>query len=149
MKHNSPSTTLVTVFCALFVVGIAPALLADGDHVCSYRSVAGKWGFTYSGTVLPSSPVLGVGTFTLDKNGTLTDGRLTDGDGLSTFSGPFTVDPDCTGSTTLTVCGRDGCDGPFIFSIVWIDNSNATRWVLLESEIVTGLDGKKLFPNRD
>jgi hypothetical protein len=151
MSRNVRSTSLI--LGALLVLGLAPALLADDDHGCSYRSVAGNWGYRYTGTVLPSDPVGAVGIFTLDKNGNVSDGKLTENDAgfitHATFSGTFTVNADCTGSiaVTLFVDGNPIGDGEF--DIVWIDNSNDVRMVLIADNEVLTLDGKKLFPKGD
>ena len=53
---------------ATFVVTLAPAAFAGDDHRCSYRSVAGPFGYTTSGT-RAGTPVAGAGIATFEEDG--------------------------------------------------------------------------------
>ncbi len=86
---------------------------ADNDAHCTQASLEGSWGFTLSGTLIPSAgvrlPVAGVGTYAIDSSGSVRrDTTSVDGKILpETFTGTATVNPDCTGSAKIisTVLG--------------------------------------------
>lgn len=150
MKRTS---TISSILYTLLALAVAPSLLADDENRCSFRSVAGKWGFRYAGAVLPSDPVGAVGVFTLDKNGNVSDGKLTENDAGSithaTFSGTFTANPDCTGALAITLFVDGIPIGNGALEVVWFDNSNEVRMVLTDSGEVLTLDGQRLFPKGD
>jgi hypothetical protein len=106
MKHNVARTGLAVVFAvAMMAVLAAPALA--WDHQCSLASVAGNWGFTDNGTVVGVGPRTAVGVFTLDGKGNLLNGIATSSlNGTiydETFSGTYTVSPNCTGTFTVDI----------------------------------------------
>ena len=87
---------------------------ADNDAHCTQASLEGSWGFTLSGTLIPSAgvrlPVAAVGTFAIDSSGSVSGQDTTSVDGTifpETFTGTATVNPDCTGSAKIisTVLG--------------------------------------------
>lgn len=103
MKRN-----IVTIisFAVLFA-GVIPAAHAAN---CSTEKAAGNWGFTLSGTaILPGAgPVLvaAVGEFEADEIGNLagTEARSVGGGYADeTFTGTWTVNPDCTGTLNVKI----------------------------------------------
>lgn len=74
---------------------------------CSQARAAGEYGFSLTGVViLPTGPVpiAGIGRATVDAAGNVsgTEARSVGGGYADeTFTGTFTVNPDCTGSMTL------------------------------------------------
>jgi len=81
---------------------------ADNDANCTQASLEGSWGFTLSGTLIPSAgvrlPVAAVGTFAIDSSGSVSGGDTTSVDGTifpETFTGTATVNPHCTGSAMI------------------------------------------------
>ena len=71
MKSNSARTTLTILSFAVLLATLAPA--ADAS-TCTMASVAGNWGYTYTGTlILPTRPVpvAAVGRYTVDLNGNI------------------------------------------------------------------------------
>jgi hypothetical protein len=106
MKHKIARTTLL-ISVATLCLGVAPAMHAA--ETCSNGKAAGKWGFTLSGTLLPTSgPVLGaaVGTLTVDREGNFTGTEARNvGGGFAneTIKGSWTVNSDCTASVTANI----------------------------------------------
>jgi len=102
---NFLKTTMLT-----FALAIGMAVLATPAHAqhCSTAKLAGNWAFTLNGTlILPTGPVpiAAVGTATLEANGTLsgTEARSVGGQyAQETSSGTFSVNPDCTGTITIS-----------------------------------------------
>jgi hypothetical protein len=106
MKHNIAGTRLAVVFAVAMMAGLASPAHA-WDRPCSLASVAGNWGFTDSGTVIGIGPRTAIGVFTLDRKGNLVNGVATSSLNGSianeTFSGTYTVNPDCTGTINATI----------------------------------------------
>jgi hypothetical protein len=95
--------------CCLAVPGTVRAQEEDG---CSNATVAGKWGVTTNGTVVGIGPRASVGVFTLDVAGNLLNGKATASLNGSvtneTFSGTYTVNPDCTGKLAIDIFNLQG-----------------------------------------
>jgi hypothetical protein len=121
---------------------------SDRPAACSYHTAEGAWGFSYFGITLNSGPIMAVGAFELDGTGNVNGKQTVNFQGNIpdvTFSGTFTIGPDCTGQMTVDVYQN----GEVIFSqvvlaTVWIENSNAVRMVSTDGDIGFVLDGKKI-----
>src|ERR1700757_4192413 len=91
-------------FCALLAGLVAGAEANPG----SVAGGAGTDGYTSNGAIVPPpiGPFVAVGTVTFAKSGTLSGAQVTSIAGNffdETIQGPFTVNPDCTGSATVSV----------------------------------------------
>ena len=107
MKSKIAFTCLGSLFAAALIVGMsAPAYAWDRDE-CSLARAAGKWSLTDQGTVINIGPRAAVGVFTLDGNGNLLNGvaasSLNGTIASETFSGTYSVNPDCTGSLDVKI----------------------------------------------
>ena len=93
----------MALFCAAIVLGLA----ALAQSTCSPSSVAGKWGYSETGTVYgPNGPVpySSLGNFTLDSDGNYSGSRTASAGGAiqkAAFTGHATVNADCTGTLTI------------------------------------------------
>lgn len=77
----------------------------SGD-ACSNTTVKGTYGFTGTGTVLGIGPASSVGLFTAGEDGNITGSQTRSFNGdiaQETFTGTYTVRPDCTGSASFVV----------------------------------------------
>jgi len=112
MKRNISRTTLAMVLLTIVYVGLVPAARSQDEPGCSNASVAGKWGFTTNGTVVGIGPRDSLGIFTLDSAGNLLKGKATASLNGSvtdeTFSGTYTVNPDCTGKLAIQIFDLSG-----------------------------------------
>lgn len=105
MKTKFARTLLV--LGAVLVATLAP--LPAHAALCSNASVAGKWAYTYTGTLFTSSgslPVASVGHFTQDHAGNITGNQtrsVAGQSGVEDISGTFTVSSDCTASGPVEV----------------------------------------------
>jgi hypothetical protein len=76
---------------------------------CSTASTAGKWAYTYTGTIFTPTgalPAASVGHFRQDAQGNLSGGQarsVAGQSGLEDISGTVTVNDDCTGTATVQV----------------------------------------------
>lgn len=77
------------------------------QSTCSPSSVAGKWGYSETGTVYgPNGPVpySSLGNFTLDSDGNYSGSRTASAGGViqkAAFTGHATVNANCTGTLTI------------------------------------------------
>jgi len=101
MKFKIARTSMVSLFATVLALGMVAPAHAD-DHRCSLARSAGKWSFTDNGTVVGIGPRIATGVFTLDGAGNLRNGLATSSLNGSiadeTFSGTYTVNPNCTGT---------------------------------------------------
>jgi hypothetical protein len=106
MKHEIARKGFAVVFAVASIVGLAATAHGD-DHACSMARAAGKWSFTDGGTVIGIGPRAAVGVFTLDGHGDVLDASATSSlngsIAVETFSGTYTVNPDCTGTINVTI----------------------------------------------
>lgn len=106
MKHNIVSTGFAIAFIVACMVGVAAPAHA-WEQPCSVAGAAGNWGFTDTGTVIGIGPRTAVGVFTLDGKGNVVNASATSSlngsIAVETFSGTYTVNPDCTGTVKVTL----------------------------------------------
>jgi len=111
MKHTFLRTVFVSLLGAT-LLSLAPSTRAQDEGGCSVASVAGKWGFTTNGMVVGIGPRDSIGVFTLDGAGKLVNGEATSSlNGVitgETFSGTYTVNPDCTGTFAFEIFDLSG-----------------------------------------
>jgi len=78
---------------------------AQAQH-CSAASVSGRWALTTTGSIPGIGDVAAVGTYTADPSGHLIGSQTRSLGGqvaAETFTGTFSVKPNCTGSATIEV----------------------------------------------
>lgn len=116
----------ITLFLLSAFAGFAPAAHARS---CSTARTAGNYGFTLTGALTPPTGpvwVAAVGQASLDSDGNVsgTEARSLGGSFANeTFTGTFSVNPDCTGTTTLNFYEAGQLVRTSVLSIV-VDNSN-------------------------
>src|ERR1700745_3385887 len=110
MKRNIAPTTLVIVFAATLVLSVAVPAQA-GDAACSLARAAGTYGVSDSGTVVGIGPRAAVALLTLDAAGNIkgtVTASLNGAVSSSRLSGTYTVNGDCTGTTTFGEYDQSG-----------------------------------------
>jgi hypothetical protein len=159
MKRNISQTTLVMIFLMMLYVGLAPAASAQNEGGCSNATVAGKWGFTTNGTIVGIGPRDSLGIFTLDGAGNLVNGKATASLNGSvteeTFSGTYSVNPDCTGKLSIQIFDLSGNKIlSATLNLVFDDNVREMRALFTSAVLPTGtplgtvitVQAKRLFP---
>jgi hypothetical protein len=157
MKRNIVPTTSVIVFVATLVLGAAAPAQA-GDAACSFARAAGTYGVSDSGTVVGIGPRAAVALLTLDAAGNI-KGKVTASLNGSvthtTLSGTYTVNPDCTGTTSF---GEFDQSGNLLITatvdLVWDANMREFRFIFTSTvlpdgtplETVINGDARKLVP---
>jgi hypothetical protein len=145
--HFLPAQTVTTV-----------AAGSLGDGTCSNAGVAGEWGYTETGTVIPTTgavPFAAVARYTLDADGNLS-GTATSSSGGSTanvtLKGTGTVNSDCIGTLTVGVYESGNLLRTAAFAFVYVDDAREGRAIVTSLVLADGasvpavltVDAKKL-----
>ncbi len=147
MKNNLIArTTLAAIGLALFITMV---LLAQATQ-CSLANVAGSYGYTASGfvAIAPSIfvPAAAAGRITFDGNGHVngTQTRVVAGSSLDeTYSGTYSVNPNCTGSFTVLVQPDTRTS---TVDLVWTDNTNGASAVFTNPGFILTATARRISP---
>jgi hypothetical protein len=155
MKYKNALNLLAGLLFATVALS-APQAAQAGQ--CSLAGVAGKWGFTTSGTVVGIGPRASLGIFTLDGSGNLIRGKATASLNGSvtdeTFSGTYTVNPDCTSKLAIDIFNLAGNKIlTATIDLVFDDNVREARGLFTSAVLPNGaplatvitVDGKRIF----
>jgi hypothetical protein len=129
------------LLAAFSLAGLSPAAVARS---CSTAKTAGNYGFTLTGVVnLPTGavPIAAVGRAALDSNGNVsgTEARSVGGGFADeTFTGTYTVNADCTGTTTLQFFEFGQLVRTSVLSIVFDNNEREIRMVQKSLQLANG-----------
>ena len=163
MKRHVARTTLAIIFVVTLCMGLASAAYAADIGSCSTASVAGKWAYTYTGTIiLPTGavPVATVGSFTLDTKGnfTATQNRSVGGDyAQETVTGTITVKGNCTGTLNANVYQSGQLVRTAVIDLVFDNDRQHLRAIFQSASLPDGtnlpvvitIDGLRLFRGED
>jgi len=111
MTRNFERFMLALFSFALLLAGLIPAAQAT---TCTLASVAGNWGYTYTGNLLlPSGPVpvAAVGRYMANLDGNISGTQTRTVAGASAqevIKGSATVNSDCTGTATIGIYDQSG-----------------------------------------
>jgi len=157
MKRNIVRRMLLNLS---FAAALATLLPTAYGQSCSLARAAGTYAFNDSGTVVGVGPRVASGIFTLDAMGNLLNGKATSSlNGAiaqEAFSGPYTVNADCTGTFALEVF--DPSSGKLLFTatldLAWDDNMREVRFIFTSVvepngtalTTVTNGDARKMVP---
>ena len=160
MKLTTVRITMSIILGATFL-SLAPAMRAQDERGCSNASAAGRWGFTTNGTVVSIGPRDSLGIFTLDGAGNLLNGKATSSLNGSvtdeTFSGTYSVNPDCTGKFSIEIFDLSGNKLlTATLNIVFDDNVRELRAMYTSAVLPNGTplgtvitaQGKRLLSDR-
>jgi hypothetical protein len=134
------------VILVLAASGIAQAVQA---HECTASDVAGKYGYTSSGTIVTPAvgPFTAVGHVTLTESGTFSGAQTTSIAGnlvAETLQGTYTVNPDCTGTATVYVYHGSTPARTSIINVVWDLQQSEMRAIFLTPGTNISLNGRKM-----
>jgi hypothetical protein len=139
--------TLAATVVALFMTVALPAARAAQ---CSLANVAGSYGYTTSGfvAIVPGTfvPVAAAGRFTLDGRGHVngTQTRVVAASSLDeTYSGTYSVNPNCTGSFTVLV---EPDTRTSTLDLVWTDNTNGVSAVFTTPGFILTATARRISP---
>jgi hypothetical protein len=137
---------------AFLAAGLWATLCVPAVHAareCSAAGIAGRYGYTISGTVTGIGPITTVGSFVLDAAGNISGAQTASFNGAivpETFSGTATINPDCTGTSTVNVFhGTTLARTDHFFDVV-DDSQSEIRAIFLTPGFTVTLTAKKDFP---
>ena len=146
MKTNLVArATLAGIGLALFIAVALPAHATQ----CSLANVAGSYGYTTSGFVAALGtfvPAAAAGRITFDGNGHVNgiQTRVVAGSSLDeTYSGTYSVNPNCTGSFTVLV---EPDTRTSTVDLVWTDNTNGVSAVFTTPGFILTATARRISP---
>jgi hypothetical protein len=147
MKTNLIArATLAAIGLAWFIAMALPAQATQ----CSLANVAGSYGYTTSGFINIGSntflPAAAAGRITFDGNGHVsgTQTRVVAGSSLDeTYSGTYSVNPNCTGSFTVLV---EPDTRTSTVDVVWTDNTNGISAVFTSPGFILTATARRISP---
>jgi hypothetical protein len=128
---------------AIFLISLLLVPVANARS-CSLTDSAGNYGFTLTGVVIPGTgpvPIAAVGRAVLDAAGNVsgTESRSVGGGFANeTFTGTYTVNPDCTGTANLNFYESGQLVRTSILSIVFDINEREIRMVQKSLQLPNG-----------
>ena len=159
MKPSIRSKSLAPLLITLFALTAVSAAHASDTRNCSTTSVAGKCGFSTTGSIPAIGAVAATGIFTQDASGNITgtQTRSLNGDiADETFTGTATVNPDCTGTDTIQVFEGGVLVRTTTLHVVYDDNGREARAVFTSLVLPDGtslpsiitIEARRLFPGK-
>ena len=159
MKRHIGSRML-TLACLSFSWGVALApSQAEATH-CSAEATAGKWAYTYTGTIFTQNgplPAASVGHFFQDAAGNVSGSQarsVAGNSGVEDISGTVTVNKDCTATATIEVFVNGQLQRTAVLAAVYDNNMNSARAIFQSVRLPDGtnlpvvltIDYTRLFP---
>jgi hypothetical protein len=155
---NTKYARALLVLGATFILALAP-LQAEASH-CSTAAAAGKWAYTYTGTIFTQNgplPAASVGRFSQDLAGNLTGSQTRSVAGMSgveDISGTVSVNKDCTGTATISVFVNGQLQRTAVLAIAFDTNMNHGRGIFeslvlpdgTNVPVVITSDNSRVFP---
>jgi hypothetical protein len=159
VKPSIRSKRLVPLLITLFALSAASAARASDARSCSTASIAGKFGFTTTGSIPSIGPVAATGLFTQDASGNITgtQTRSLNGDiADETFTGTATVNRDCTGTDTIQVFQSGVLVRTTTLHVVYDDNGREARAIFTSLVLPDGtslpsiitIEARRIFPGK-
>jgi len=157
-RRIRPRVFLATCLAIVFSVALAP-LQADASH-CSTAAAAGKWAYTYTGTIFTQNgplPAASVGHFVQDAAGNVSGSQarsVAGNSGVEDISGTVTVNNDCTATATIDVFVNGQLQRTAVLAAVYDNNMNSSRAIFQSVTLPDGtnlpvvitIDYTRLFP---
>jgi hypothetical protein len=139
--------------------GTSAAGGSSWNGTCYTADVAGAWGWTETGTVIPATgatPFAVVARYTLDAEGNLAGTATSSTDGTIanlTLKGTGTVNSDCTSTLTVGIYESGTLIRTATIAFVYVDNEREGRALVTSIVLAAGtnvpavltINAKKLF----
>ncbi len=156
-RRIAPRMFLTAFLAFVFSVALTP-LQAEASH-CSTAAAAGKWAYTYTGTIFTQNgplPAASVGHFSQDSAGNVTGSQarsVAGNSGVEDIAGNVTVNKDCTANATINVLVNGQLQRTAVLAVVYDNNGNHARMIFQSLTLPDGtnipvvitLDANRLF----
>jgi hypothetical protein len=144
MKLSTITMNLAVGAVTALALSIAPTAKAQSTG-CSNLTIKGTFADKDTGLIIGAGQFVGVNLETFDGNGGLTGSGFSSVNGAvspGTYSGTYTVNPDCTGTYTVQFPGTPAIHGFFVID----DAGNELQVVITDPGTVITCVAKRLFP---
>jgi len=125
----------------------APMVVQANDHgVCSQRDLAGRWGYTYNGTIVGLGPAGSVGSFSIDERGNLSGSQTRSFNGDvegETTTGTISIQHDCTATGTITVYLNGVFERSTDLDLVFVDHERGARAIFKTPGTVITIEARR------
>jgi len=149
MIHSTIAKSFAMAAVTVLALSVAPTAKAD-DKGCSNASLIGTFAVTTTGYFVaapdPVGPAFAQVSMQTFGAGVTTNVGMTNSNGAvsqANNTGTFTVNPDCTGTFTLT-----GAKGPSTWFFVISDNWNEIRAICVDPFAVLTKVARRIYPGR-
>jgi hypothetical protein len=125
---------------------------ADDGGACALADAVGRWGYSYSGTIVGFGPVASVGSFVQDAAGNVngTQTRSFVGNvAPETIKGIVIVHADCTTTGTINVYQNGVFQRTAELDGVLVDRGRGLRAIFKTAGTVITIDGRKTSGQED
>ena len=142
------TSNAVKALSILAVLALAVAAGPAAKAACSNATLKGTWADQDTGTIVGLGPFAGVNVDTFDGKGKMTISGMSSVNGSvspGVETGTYTVNPDCTGTYTVSDSFGDTFDGFFVIG----DGGNELRIVITDPGTVINCVARKQFPEND
>ena len=140
----------LTALWAIVFFALATVMTSAAHASCSLANVAGSYGYTTNGfiAIAPSTfvPAAAAGRITFDGNGHVNGSqtRVVAGSSLDeTYSGTYSVNPNCTGSFTVLV---EPDTRTSTVDLVWTDGTNGVSAVFTNPGFILTATARRISP---
>jgi hypothetical protein len=140
------------LFGVIFLAALGGNVPAAHAGSCSLTRVAGRYGYTTSGSIPSLGPFAAVGAVSLEASGNFSGTQTTSINGAileETVSGTYTVNADCTGTVLVNVYHNGVLARTTNLSVVFVNNQREFRAIFLTPGTVLTLQGRKTFTDDD
>ena len=127
------------------VVAIALLSLTPSLHAaCSNATAAGKWAYTYTGTIFTANgplPAASVGHFNQDTDGNVSGSQarsIAGSSGVEDISGTVNVYRDCTATATINVLVNGQLQRTADLALVYDSDGNHARMIFQSLKLPDG-----------
>ena len=150
MTRSTIAKSFTIAAVTALALSVAPTANAD-DKGCSNASIKGTFAVTTTGYTVHAPDPVGpafaqVSMQTFDGEGITTNAGMSNANGTvgqANNAGTYTVNPDCTGTFTLS-----GGKGPSTWFFVITDNWNEIRAICVDPFAVLTKIGRRIYPGR-
>jgi hypothetical protein len=172
VRRNSVLTSLAVVFFVTLLLSAASAaalltgyvarpgpnpegqavVCADDGEACTLADAAGRWGYSYSGTIVGFGPVASVGSFVQDAAGNVTGTQTRSFVGniaQERIKGVVIVHADCTTVATSSVYQNGVFQRIAELEGVLVDRGRALRAIFKTAGTVITTEGRRISARED
>ena len=125
---------------------------ADDGEACTLADAAGRWGYSYSGTIVGFGPVASVGSFVQDAEGNVTGTQTRSFVGniaQERIKGVVIVHADCTTAATISVYQNGVFQRTAELDGVLVDRGRALRAIFKTAGTVITTEGRRISARED